>query len=374
MCRVNFSCGSFVIATPWFSRYFTEMKTELLDYVLPEELIAQTPADKRGASRLLVMNRADNSLRDRMFTDLVEYLRPGDCLVLNNTKVLPARFYAKKPTGARLEGLFVAEDDRGGWRVLLKNSRKISPGDTLVLLDRRREPAYEVVAAERLEDGLWRLAAEPGGMSPQAVLQQIGFAPLPPYIKRGSDSPETEDDLRRYQTVYADRPGAVAAPTAGLHFDMPLLGRIEAMGVTLAYITLHVGIGTFRPVQAETLDEHPMHEEFYEIGGKAAAVINAAAAAGGRIIAVGTTCVRTLESVADGRSVRAASGHTRLFITPGSTFKIVDAMVTNFHLPRSTLLALVGAFAGLDNIMAAYRHAIAHQYRFYSYGDAMLII
>lgn len=349
------------------------MKTELLDYTLPEELIAQTPADKRGASRLLVLNRPDGALTDRMFTDLPNYLRQGDCLVLNDTQVLPARFYAQKPTGARLEGLFVAEDSAPpGWRVLLKNARKIKPGDTLILLDRDQKPAFTAVAAARLEDGLWRLEPD-SRISPHAALQRIGFAPLPPYIKRSPDSPDGHDDLQRYQTVYAARPGAVAAPTAGLHFDKPLIRQIEAMGVKLACITLHVGIGTFRPVQTETLDEHPMHEEYYEIGPDAAAIINAAGAAGGRVIAVGTTSVRTLESVAENRQVQPAAGRTRLFIKPGSAFKIVDAMITNFHLPRSTLLALVGAFAGLDTVMAAYQHAITQKYRFYSYGDAMFI-
>ncbi len=349
------------------------MKTELLDYHLPESLIAQTPADKRGASRLLAMRRADGALGDRMFSDLPAYLRAGDCLVLNNTKVLPARFYAQKPTGAKLEGLYVAAAENGGWQVLLKNARKIDPGQRLMLLDRNQAPTLEAIAAERLHDGLWRLTVD-GEPSPEAALAQIGFAPLPPYIKRTAADGAADDDLHRYQTVYAKHAGAVAAPTAGLHFDTPLLERIAAMGVHLAYITLHVGIGTFRPVQTETLDAHPMHEEYYEMNAAAAEMINAAACAGGRIIAIGTTSVRTLESIAAGRTVAAASGRTRLFIRPGYTFKIVDAMVTNFHLPRSTLLALVGAFAGLDNTLAAYKHAIEKQYRFYSYGDAMLIV
>ncbi|HDS84141.1 MAG TPA: tRNA preQ1(34) S-adenosylmethionine ribosyltransferase-isomerase QueA [Phycisphaerales bacterium] len=350
------------------------MKTELLDYTLPDELIAQKPADKRGASRLLVLNRTDGALSDRMFTDLPSYLRSGDCLALNNTKVLPARFYAQKPTGARLEGLFVTQEADGRWQVLLKNARKLRPGDTLILLNRDGQPAMEAVASERLKDGLWHLkpACE---SSPDSVLGQIGFAPLPPYIKRTAGSSESQEDLRRYQTVYAAWPGAVAAPTAGLHFDKPLLERIEAMGVRLAYVTLHVGIGTFRPVQTDTLDAHPMHEEYYHVSPEAAATINAARRAGGRIIAVGTTSVRTLESVADAAgTLAAASGRTRLFIMPGYTFKIVDAMVTNFHLPRSTLLALAAAFAELDTVLGAYRHAVAQKYRFYSYGDAMLII
>jgi len=348
------------------------MKTELLDYELPESLIAQTPADKRGASRLLAMRRTDGMLHDGVFTDLPTYLRAGDCLVLNNTKVLPARFYAQKPTGARLEGLFVASDEKGGWQVLLKNARKVDVGSRLLLLDRSQAPAREAIVAERLHDGLWRLMVD-GDPSPESALARIGFAPLPPYIKRTAADAATEEDLQRYQTVYARRAGAVAAPTAGLHFDRPLLERIAAMGVHLAYITLHVGIGTFRPVQTDTLDAHPMHEEYYEIDAAAAETINNAIKAGGRIVAIGTTSVRTLETVAESRQVRAAAGRTRLFIQPGYTFKIVDAMVTNFHLPRSTLLALVGAFAGLDNIMNAYKHAIEKQYRFYSYGDAMLM-
>ncbi len=349
------------------------MKTELLDYSLPEALIAQRPADKRGASRLLVLGRGDGTVRDRMFTDLVDYLKAGDCLVLNNTKVLPARFYARKPTGARLEGLFVTAETDGRWQVLLKNARKIKPGDRLILLDRNGDAAVEAVAAGRLDEGLWQLALADNAPA-EKVLQKIGFAPLPPYIKRSQDSPETDHDLRRYQTVYAAQAGAVAAPTAGLHFDAAMLRDIAAMGVRLAYITLHVGIGTFRPVQSESLESHPMHEEYYHIDPAAAETINTTSRSGGRIIAVGTTSVRTLESVARGRAVTAESGRTRLFITPGYPFKIVDAMITNFHLPRSTLLALVAAFAGLEPVLGAYRHAIEQQYRFYSYGDAMLIV
>ena len=348
------------------------MKTELLDYTLPSELIAQQPCDKRRTSRLLVLNRNNGTVRDRMFTELTDYLRPGDCLVLNNTKVLPARFYARKPTGARLEGLFVAQRADGHWQVMLKNARKIKPGDTLILLDRDGRADCQAAVAERLDAGLWRLKPA-DDFSPETLLNRIGFAPLPPYIKRSANSPATDDDLRRYQTVYAAQPGAVAAPTAGLHFDTALLEEIAAMGVRLAYITLHVGIGTFRPVQTDTLDAHPMHEEYYEISDDAAAIINATAQKAGRIIAVGTTSVRTLESVARGRVVIPAFGHTRLFITPGYAFNIVDAMITNFHLPRSTLLALVAAFAGLETILDAYRHAVKQRYRFYSYGDAMFI-
>lgn len=349
------------------------MKTDDLNYQLPEELIAQTPAQQRKMSRLLVLDRKAGSLSDRVFSDLISYLNPGDCLLLNNTKVIPARFYARKPTGARLEGLFLYEEKPGQWQVLLKNSRKINSGDTLEILDRDLKPWSKAHATKTDKPGQWILAPDKS-IDALTATEQIGFAPLPPYIKRSRKDSRTAEDLQRYQTVYAAQAGAVAAPTAGLHFDQSLLDRIQAKGVRLAYVTLHVGIGTFRPVQTETLDEHPMHEERYEISTQAADIINQTARSGGRIVAVGTTSVRTLESVAKNRTVHPEQGKTRLFIRPGYEFQIVDAMVTNFHLPKSTLLALVGAFAGMDQIMNAYRHAIEQKYRFYSYGDAMLII
>lgn len=348
------------------------MRTDDLHYDLPAELIAQTPAQRRKTSRLLVMDRVSNTLSDRVFSDITGYLKPGDCLVLNNTRVIAARFYAQKHTGGQLEGLFLLEEPPGRWQVLLKNARKIDSGDTIILLDRQLKPYCEVKAEKSEGLGQWMLTpAEP--MDAMAVLEQIGFAPLPPYIKRSKEEAHPEDDLDRYQTVYAERAGAVAAPTAGLHFDADLLEKIRQMGVRIAYVTLHVGIGTFRPVQTETLDEHPMHEERYEIDEAAAAIINETAQAGGRIVAVGTTSVRTLESVAKKRRIHAETGRTRLFIQPGYEFQIVDAMITNFHLPKSTLLALVGAFAGMENTLRAYRHAIEQRYRFFSYGDAMLI-
>ena len=352
--------------------YLFAMKTEDLNYDLPEELIAQSPAQQRKMSRLLVLDRSINKLSDCIFRDLIDYMNPGDCLVLNNTKVIPARFYAQKLTGAQLEGLFLFEDNPGRWRVLLKNARKIKSGDTLHLLDRHLKPWCNTVATKSADSGQWCLTPD---KAPDALaaMEQIGFAPLPPYIKRTKEDSHSKEDLDRYQTVYAQAAGAVAAPTAGLHFDQLMLDAIVAKGIQLAYVTLHVGIGTFRPVQTETLDEHPMHEERYEIGEQAADIINKAAQAGGRIIAVGTTSVRTLESVAKNRCVLAESGKTKLFIQPGYTFQIVDAIVTNFHLPKSTLLALVGAFAGMGNTMNAYRHAIEQKYRFYSYGDAMFI-
>lgn len=348
------------------------MKTDDLNYTLPQELIAQHPSQRRQQSRLLVLDRTENRLSDRHFSDLAEYLRPGDCLVLNNTKVLAARFYAQKLTGAKLEGLFVHEEPDGQWQVLLKNSRKIKSGEAIELLDRSGGIWGQVIASQSEIAGQWRLTLSQKAEAFE-VLDQIGRPPLPPYIKRDQADSHTADDLERYQTVYATEPGAVAAPTAGLHFSQPMLEQLQDSGVGIAYITLHVGIGTFRPVKSETLDDHLMHEERYEISKAAAESINSAVDAGRRIIAVGTTSVRTLESVAKDRHVQPAQGKTKLFIRPGYAFKIVDAMLTNFHLPKSTLLALVGAFAGMDTVLDAYRHAIEQKYRFYSYGDAMFI-
>jgi S-adenosylmethionine:tRNA ribosyltransferase-isomerase len=348
------------------------MKTEALDYTLPPELIAQHPSQKRQQSRLLVLDRSARTLADRQFGDFPGCLRPGDCLVLNNTKVLPARFFARKQTGAQLEGLFLHEEPDGQWQVLLKNVRKIKSGEEIELLDRTGTPWQRAIACPSEVSGQWLLKPAQS-VEAFSALDAIGLAPLPPYIKRNRIDSEAGEDLQRYQTVYATEPGAVAAPTAGLHFNETMLLQLQDAGVKLAYVTLHVGIGTFRPVQAETLDEHPMHEERYEVGTEAADIINGTVDAGGRIVAVGTTSVRTLESIAVDRHLRPAQGKTKLFIQPGYKFKIVDAMVTNFHLPKSTLLALVGAFAGLDFIMNAYHHAINQKYRFYSYGDAMFI-
>ncbi len=340
--------------------------------MLPEELIAQHPSQKRQQSRLLVLDRAAKTRADRQFSDFSSYLQAGDCLVLNNTKVLPARFYGRKLTGAQLEGLFIHEEPNGQWQVLLKNSRKVKSGEEIELLDRTGHLWGRAIATRSEVKGQWRLKPD-HQIDAFSTLEDIGLPPLPPYIKRGREDISTPEDLQRYQTVYATEPGAVAAPTAGLHFDEPTLEKIKQLGVKLAYITLHVGIGTFRPVQTETLDEHPMHEERYEIGKEAADIINSTIDTGGRIVAVGTTSVRTLESVAENRHIQPTQGKTRLFIQPGYEFKIVDAVVTNFHLPKSTLLALVGAFAGMETVLDAYQHAIEQKYRFYSYGDAMFV-
>lgn len=349
------------------------MLTESLNYELPAELIAQKPADKRSASRLLVLGRASGDITDRNFADIRWYIRPGDCLVLNDTKVLAARFFARRKSGAKLEGLFLEEVGDSAWKVMLKNSRKIKVSETIDLIGVDGTPFCEIVAAERCDDGKWVLNIAADG-SVEDILAETGFPPLPPYIKR-DDNPETAtEDLSRYQTVYAKNAGAVAAPTAGMHFTTELMDELKASGVKIAYVTLHVGAGTFKPVTAENLADHPMHSERYSLDAENAAIINECKAAGGRIVAVGTTSVRTLETISAGGKIKAEQGSTKLFIKPGYEFKAVDVMITNFHLPKSTLIALVGAFAGMELIMEAYRHAIEQRYRFYSYGDSMIIL
>jgi S-adenosylmethionine:tRNA ribosyltransferase-isomerase len=293
--------------------------------------------------------------------------------VLNDTKVLAAKFYGRRSTGGKLEGLFLRQREKNVWEVMLKGSGKVKKGERIWLKDTKGDDFCCAAVVEKKDDGKCLLSIEVEGPAEKA-LEEIGFAPLPPYIRRDSDLRQSARDKERYQTVYASRPGAVAAPTAGLHFTKKLMEGLQEQGIVFAYVTLHVGEGTFKPVTTETLEEHRIHEEQFSIDERNAEVINKAKRAGGRIVAVGTTSVRVLETAgADGR-VSAASGKTDLFIRPGYEFKIVDAMVTNFHLPRSTLLALVGAFAGLETILAAYRYAVEKRYRFYSYGDAMLII
>ena len=350
------------------------MKTEMLNYFLPPELIAQQPAGIRSESKLLVLSRTDNSLEDAAFSRITDFLTPGDCLVLNDTKVLPARFFAQRQTGGRLEGLFLNETTPGTWQVMLKNSRKIKPAETIQLMDKTgAESPYTARLLEKTSGGKCTLKINtPDEVG--TVLEKVGFPPLPPYIKRCADPEQARIDRLRYQSVYARKSGAVAAPTAGLHFTVELLDKLKKDGIRFAYITLHVGAGTFKPVTADELENHRIHEENFTIDAENARVINLAREKGNRIIAVGTTSVRTLETAcSEDSTISAASGSTRLFITPGYKFKIVDAMITNFHLPKSTLLALVAAFAGLENVQAAYRHALKKRYRFYSYGDAMLI-
>jgi S-adenosylmethionine:tRNA ribosyltransferase-isomerase len=348
------------------------MKTDKLDYDLPSELIAQHPAAKRTDSRLLVLHRRGGDIIDSRFERLGDFLLPGDCLILNNTKVLPARFFARRLTGGQIEGLFLTEGSPCVWEVMLKGSRKLRAGDILHLKDRNRNDFCRAGLLEKAGQGRCVLKVE-ADTDAQSVLQIIGFPPLPPYIKRDDDPALAKEDRLRYQTVYARVNGAVAAPTAGLHFTESLIEQLQQQGIDFAYITLHVGTGTFKPVSAENLEEHRIHSERFAIDSDNARKINAAKDRGGRIIAVGTTSVRTLETLA-GPRVEPAGGTTNLFITPGYKFKFIDAMITNFHLPKTTLLALVAAFAGLENTLAAYRHAIEQRFRFYSYGDAMMIV
>ena len=364
------------------------MKTEKLNYYLPSELIAQIPLSVRSDSRLLVLDRSTGDVSDSRFSSLGDFLSPGDCLVLNDTKVLPARFFARRSTGGKLEGLFLAADVEGVWTAYLKGIRKLKAGDEFYLKDRQKADFCKAVLLEKTGQGSCRLQLKTD-TDAQAVLNEIGFPPLPPYIKRDDDPAIAAADEHRYQTVYARQSGAVAAPTAGLHFTEPLIEQLKQAGIKFAFITLHVGAGTFKPVTAENLEDHQIHQERFSIDKENAAIINAAKSKGGRIIPVGTTSTRVLETVAAGsqacpstgrltversRGIEATAGTTELFIMPGYQFKMIDAMITNFHLPKSTLIALVAAFAGLDNILAAYQHAIEKRYRFYSYGDAMLII
>ena len=337
------------------------MEIDDFDYSLPPDLIAQYPASARSAARLLALDGASGALVDARFADLPRFLRRGDLLVLNDTRVIPARLYGRKASGGRIE--IMIERITGGDTALahLRASRAPRPGAVLEVdsggelrVTGRQGSLFELCAQEPLAE----------------LLERCGHVPLPPYIAR----PDEREDRERYQTVYARRPGAVAAPTAGLHFDAELFSVLEAMGVRRCFLTLHVGAGTFQPVRTPRLREHRMHAEWLSVGEDAVREIEAARARGARVVAVGTTSVRALETLADRRGALAPyQGETRLFIYPGYRFRVVDAMVTNFHLPRSTLLMLVSAFAGRENVLAAYRHAVARRYRFYSYGDAMFI-
>ena len=350
------------------------MKTEKLNYDLPPELIAQQPLSIRSDSRLLVLNRSGAGTLDSLFRRLGDFLFPGDCLVLNDTKVVPARFFARRCSGAKLEGLFLDENADGIWTVYLKGARKVKPREQLHLKDRADGDFCTAELLEKTDFGRCKLKLAIDGNA-RTVLERIGLPPLPPYIKRDPGAPGlAADDELRYQTVYARKAGAVAAPTAGLHFTETLIEQLKHAGIRFAFITLHVGAGTFKPVAAEHLEDHRIHSEQFSIDEENAGIIEAAANEGRRIIPVGTTSMRVLETVAVGSEIKATRGATDLFITPGYEFKIADAMITNFHLPKSTLLALVAAFAGLENVLAAYDHAIEQRYRFYSYGDAMLII
>jgi len=350
-----------------------------LDYELPGELIAQQPLPRRDASRLLVLDRSSGGLGDHAINDLPGLLRAGDLLVLNDTNVLPAKFSARRATGGVIRGLFERELVIGEWVIMLEGSRRLRAGESLIAsaIDSHEHPVT-LRLAESLGSGRWRVTVDPPG-SAQDVLARIGRTPLPPYIRRDDDEHDTDpEDRDRYQTVFARRPGAIAAPTAGLHLTHELLGQLGDADVATATVTLHVGIGTFLPIRVSDLSEHRMHAEWFEVSDGAAEAVQACRGRGGRVVAVGTTSVRVLESAAaedgDARCVRAEAGWTELFLYPPRRPRVVDALLTNFHLPRSTLLALVMSIAGVEGVRSAYRHAIDKRYRFYSYGDAMLIL
>ncbi|WP_145102627.1 tRNA preQ1(34) S-adenosylmethionine ribosyltransferase-isomerase QueA [Rosistilla carotiformis] len=346
---------------------------DLYDYQLPRELIAQHPLSQRADARLMVVDRRSGSIEHHYVRDLPSLVDPNDAMVFNDSRVIPARLVGlRTQTGGRWQGLFVRKDNETGlWEILSRTRGKLKVGEQITLEDRDARPVETLEVIARLPDG--HLAVRPGSDGePAELLERFGRVPLPPYIREGQ---MVDDDVKTYQTVFARDPGSIAAPTAGLHFTPELLKQLQAKGVQSHAVTLHVGIGTFRPVQTETLDEHEMHYEWASISAETAEKLNAARAAGGRVLAVGTTSVRTLETVAaENDQLVGWTGMTNLFVRPPYKFGAVDRMLTNFHLPKSTLLMLVSAFAGRELIMEAYAAAIAEEYRFFSYGDAMLII
>ncbi len=336
------------------------MKTSDFYYDLPKELIAQSPMENRASSRLLVYDRSKKTIEDRVFSDIIDYLRPGDVLVRNDTRVIPARIFGhREETGGTMEFLLLKRIDVKRWECLAKPGRRAKPGLTFRVSDE-----LSVTVIDTLEDGNKIIELQYDGIL-EEILDRVGEMPLPPYIT------EKLQDQSRYQTVYAHENGSAAAPTAGLHFTPELLERISDKGIDIVDVLLHVGLGTFRPVSVENVEDHHMHSEYYRCTDEAAERINAARRSGGRIIAVGTTSCRTLESIADDDGiVHAGSGMTDIFITPGYKFKAVDALITNFHLPESTLMMLVSAFASREEVMRVYAHAVEERYRFFSFGDA----
>ena len=341
------------------------MNTADFDFHLPEELIAQTPLEKRDASRLLVVNHETGQMEDTHFDAIIDQLNPGDALVMNDTRVLPARLHGEKPeTGGHVELLLLKNIAGDDWEVLAKPAKRLKVGAAISFGDGR----LTATVLEELEHGGRIVRFHYQGIFLE-VLESLGEMPLPPYIH------EKLKDRERYQTVYAKENGSAAAPTAGLHFTKELLAQIEAKGVKLVYLTLHVGLGTFRPVSVDNVDEHEMHSEFYTLSEEAASTLRQVKASGKRVIAVGTTSIRTLETIGSkfNGEIKADSGWTNIFIKPGYDWKIVDAFSTNFHLPKSTLVMLVSAFAGRELVLSAYQHAIDEKYRFFSFGDAMFI-
>ena len=341
------------------------MKTSDFFYDLPEELIAQDPLEDRTASRLLVLNRETGAIEHKIFSDVIDYLNEGDCLVINNTRVIPARLIGEKEgTGGKVEVLLLKRRSNDVWETLVKPGKKLKPGAKITFGDGRlRAEVLEVV-----EEGNRLVKFHYEGIF-EEILDSLGEMPLPPYITHKLE------DKEMYQTVYAKYDGSAAAPTAGLHFTKELLSKIEEKGIKIASITLHVGLGTFRPVKVDDVNNHHMHTEWYEVNAEAADIINETKRNGGRVICVGTTSCRTIESVADENGyMKAKTGETDIFIYPGYKFKIMDGLITNFHLPESTLVMLVSAFAGKENVLAAYETAVKERYRFFSFGDAMILI
>lgn len=339
------------------------MKTSDFDFELPEELIAQTPLARRDASRLLVLDKTTGARRHLHFYDLPTLLRPGDCLVLNDSRVLPARLIGRRPTGGACEVLLLVDRGENLWECLVRPGRKLRPGAQVIFGDGQ----LTAVVEEEIEDGKRLVRFHYQGIFLE-ILEQLGKMPLPPYIKA-----ELQDN-ERYQTVYSKVVGSAAAPTAGLHFTPELLRQIQEMGVKVCYVTLHVGLGTFRPVKAEEIADHEMHSEFCMVSRETADTINETKKNGGRVIGVGTTSCRTIESfAAEDGTMTERSGWTNIFIYPGYRFKVLDALITNFHLPESTLIMLVSALAGRESVLAAYQEAVKLRYRFFSFGDAMFI-
>ena len=341
------------------------MRTSDFDFYLPEELIAQTPLLDRSSSRLLSLDSKTGEITDKHFTDMVEELQEGDALVLNNTRVLPARLHGVKPdTGGHIEVLLLNNIQGDEWETLVKPGKRVKVGTVISFGDGR----LTAEVTQSLDHGGRILNFKYDGVFLE-ILESLGEMPLPPYIK------ETLDDQERYQTVYAKEVGSAAAPTAGLHFTAELLEEVANKGVKIVYLTLHVGLGTFRPVSVDDIASHEMHSEFYQLTEEAAQTLNEVRSNGGKIVAVGTTSVRTLETIGtkfDGE-IKADSGWTKIFISPGYSFKVVQGIITNFHLPKSTLVMLVSAFAGRDSVLSAYEHAVKEKYRFFSFGDAMFI-
>ena len=342
------------------------MKLEEFDFYLPEELIAQTPLLKRDTSKLLTINRKENTYEHKVFSDIIDYFNPGDTLVLNNTRVMPARLYGqKKDTGAAIEVLLLKNKEHNMWECLVKPAKRIKVGSIVSFGD----GIMEAECVKVLDDGFRYFEFKYEGIF-QERLDELGTMPLPPYIK------ERLTDKERYQTVYSKEVGSSAAPTAGLHFTNELLDKIKQKGVNIVYLTLHVGLGTFRPVSVENIEEHDMHSEYYTLDEETANVINETKKNGGRVFSVGTTSTRTLETIArdnDGEIV-SASGWTNIFIYPGFEFKCVDGLITNFHLPKSSLIMLVSAFYNREKVLELYKIAVENKYRFFSFGDAMIII